>query len=210
MDRVGLTMSENEIFRDTLSRHRSIMNLFDKRPVVSAGCFVAPNASLVGEVLLYNHVSIWYGAVLRADKSKIKIGHMTNVQDRAVINTTKDLDSGFPPDVEIGNWCTIGHGALLTACKVEDRVLIGQGSIIQEGCEIGSDSIIAAGAVLLPGTVVPPGQLWAGNPAVFKRNTTDAEKAAFKSSAEHYGDLSEEHKGEFLPFGTAYQEAEKL
>ena len=76
---------------------------------------------------------------------------MTNIQDRAVINTTKDLDSGFPSDVEIGNYCTVGHGALLTACKIEDRVLIGQGSIIQEGCEIGSDSIIAAGAVLPPG-----------------------------------------------------------
>jgi carbonic anhydrase/acetyltransferase-like protein (isoleucine patch superfamily) len=144
-------------------------NTKKQRPVVSAGCFVAPNASVIGEVLLFNHVSIWYGAVLRGDKSKIKIGHMTNVQDRAVVNTVTSLDSGFPSDVEVGNWCTIGHGALLTSCVVGDRVLVGQGAIIQEGCEVSSDSIIAAGAVLMPGTVVPSGQLWAGNPAVFKR-----------------------------------------
>jgi carbonic anhydrase/acetyltransferase-like protein (isoleucine patch superfamily) len=105
---------------------------------------------------------------------------MTNIQDRAVINTVDSLESGFPSDVDIGDYVTVGHGALLTSCTVGNRVLIGQGSIIQEGSEIGSKSIIAAGAVVLPGTAVPSGQLWAGNPAVYIRDLSEEEIAGFE------------------------------
>jgi carbonic anhydrase/acetyltransferase-like protein (isoleucine patch superfamily) len=165
---------------------------------------------VVGEVLIFDSASIWYGAVLRGDKSKIKIGSRTNVQDRAVINTVSNLESGYPADVDIGDHVTIGHGALLTSCTVGDRVLIGQGSIIQEGCEIQSDTIIAAGAVVAPGTVVASGQMWAGNPAKFMRNCSEAEMSGFEKSSGVYEDLALQHAAEFLPFGTVYQHAEKI
>jgi hypothetical protein len=90
-----------------------------------------------------------------------------------------NLDSGFPADVSIGDNVTIGHGALLTSCVIGDRVLVGQGSIIQEGCEVENDVIIAAGAVVLPGTLIPSGQLWAGNPAKVIRPLSEQEMANF-------------------------------
>lgn len=210
VDRLGLTMAENEIYKETFARHRSVMNIYDKRPVLAAGVFVAPNASVIGEVLVYDSASVWYGAVLRGDKSKIKIGSKTNVQDRAVINTVSNLDSGFPADVNIGDNVTIGHGALLTSCIIGDRVLIGQGSIVQEGTEIGSDVILAAGAVVAPGTNIPSGQMWAGNPAKFIRECSEAEMSNFEKQAGVYEDLANKHSAEFLPFGTVYQHAEKM
>lgn len=114
--------------------------------------------------------------MLRGDKCKIKVGHKTNIQDRAVISSVSSLETGFPPDVEIGDEVTIGHGALLTSCTIGDRTLIGQGSVIGEGCDVGINCIIAAGAVLPPHTVVSEGQMWAGNPAKYIRDVTDEEK----------------------------------
>mmetsp|Transcript_54822 Transcript_54822/g.111894 ORF Transcript_54822/g.111894 Transcript_54822/m.111894 type:complete len:231 (+) Transcript_54822:43-735(+) len=212
VDRLGLTFANNDMFKETFSRHRSIMNLFDQRPVIAAGVFVAPNASVVGDVLLLNDVSIWYGAVLRADKSSIKIGTRTNVQDRAVIGTVANLQSGsgFPARVEVGDEVTIGHGALLTSCTVGNRSLIGQGAVVQEGAEVGHNCIVAAGAVVLPGTLIADNQLWAGNPAVFVRDVSEAELAYFPKAAEAYEAIAKTHSDEFLPYGTAYQEAEKL
>lgn len=116
---------------------------------------------------------------MRGDKSKIKIGVKTNIQDRAVINTVSSLETGFSADVDIGESVTIGHGALLTSCVVGASSLIGQGAIIQAGAEIGSESMIAAGAVVLPNTVVPSKQLWAGNPAKYIRDVSDEEVAMF-------------------------------
>jgi carbonic anhydrase/acetyltransferase-like protein (isoleucine patch superfamily) len=209
MDRLGLTVAENEIYKETFSRHRPVMNLFEQRPIIAAGVFVAPNASVIGRATLMNDVSVWYGAVVRADKHRIKIGSGTNVQDRAVINTVTSLDNGFPADVFIGERVTIGHGALLTSCTIGPRVLIGQGAIVQAGADIGADSMLAAGAVVLPNTVVPSKQLWAGNPAKYIRDLTDEELSMLDNSASEYVKLSKEHDAEFLPYGTVYQAAEK-
>lgn len=113
--------------------------------------------------------------MVRGDKSDVNIGRMTNIQDRAVISTVSSLENGYPSDVTIGSRVTIGHGALITSATIADNVLVGQGAIIQEGCDVGANSIIAAGAVLLPNMVVPAGQLWAGNPAKYIRDVTDEE-----------------------------------
>jgi len=202
MDRVGLIIEGNEIFKETFSRHRSLMNLFDKKPVLGAGVFVAPNASIVGDVKLSDGASIWYGAVVRGDKRLVTIGTETNVQDRAVISTVSShlLNSGYAVDVKIGDHVTIGHGALLTSCTVGNQALIGQGCIIQEGCVIGDHSIIAAGAVVLHGTTVPSGEVWAGNPASFKREVTADEKTFFISSANAYCANAKSHQDEFAKF----------
>lgn len=112
--------------------------------------------------------------------------------------------------MEIGNYVTIGHGALLKSCIVGDECLIGQGAIIEEGSVIEGSSVIAAGAVVTAGTLVPKGQMWAGNPAKYVRDLDEDEQKFFKKSAEAYSTLREEHRNEFLPYGTAYQAAEKL
>ena len=112
---------------------------------------------------------------MRADKYAIKIGENSNIQDHSVIQCVVDANTAFPPNTVIGANVTIGHGALLTSCLVGDQCLIGQGSVVCEGCTVGTGSIIAAGAVLPPQTHVPSNQMWAGNPAKYMRDVTDAE-----------------------------------
>lgn len=148
--------------------------------------------------------------MLRADKNRIQVGSFSNIQDRAVVSTVETLESGLPASVEIGEYVTVGHGAVLTSCTVGNHVLIGQGAIVPEGCVIERHSTIAAGAVLLPDTLVPSGQLWAGNPAKFVRDLTAAEKADLERGAKSYADLSKQHAEEFKPFGLAYQQAQQL
>ena len=138
---------------------------------------MAPSAAVVGKVEIGESSTVWYGSVIRGDKNKVTIGDHTNVQDRSVIQCTVNAhlevhnsQGAFAPEVKIGNYVTIGHGALLNSCTIGDNCLIGQGSVVQEGCEVRSNSMVAAGAVLLADTVVESNQLWGGNPAVFLRD----------------------------------------
>ncbi len=114
--------------------------------------------------------------MIRGDKSPVRIEHNTNIQDRAVISTVSiNEESEVPADVHIGDHVTIGHGALLTSCSVGSNCLIGQGAIVEKGVVIQSNVIIGAGSVVREGTFVPTNQLWAGNPAVFVRELTEAD-----------------------------------
>lgn len=103
-----------------IARHRPVMNLFDKRPVLAADVFVAPNASVIGDVLCYDRSSVWYGAIVRGDKNKVRIGRVTSILDRAVLSTvTKPgVDNGFPSDLNIGSYVTVGQGSILTSCTI--------------------------------------------------------------------------------------------
>jgi len=196
--------------QSAFAKHRTVMNLKEKRPVVAAGVFVAPNASVIGKVLLFDRVSVMYGAVVRGDKSKVKIGTLSSVQDRAVIKTVASLESGFPSDVVIGDQVTIGQGAILTSCTVGNRTVIGAGAIIQEGCEIAHEVVIAAGSVVASETIIPKGQFWAGNPAKYERDVSEEELAAAEKIADSHYNVAKEHIDEFLPYGTIYQQAEKM
>jgi len=128
-------------------------------PVVHSDSFIASNAYLIGEVTIKKGASIWFNAVLRGDLDKIIIGENSNIQDGTIIHS----DSGLPTIV--GSYVTVGHGAILHACKINDKVLIGMGSIILNGAEIGEGAIVAAGAVVTAGTKVPPNTLVVGTPA---------------------------------------------
>jgi carbonic anhydrase/acetyltransferase-like protein (isoleucine patch superfamily) len=143
------------------------------------------------------------------DLSPVNIGAFSNVQDRAVISTALSTaeQSGA---VNIGNYVTIGHGALLHACTVEDLAMIGMGAIVQEGAVVGKNAIVAAGSVVEPFTKIPSGQMWAGNPAVFKRDVNDRELEFAIPAAKQYNMVASEHKDEFLPEGTQFREAEAL
>lgn len=184
--------------------------VFSQRPLVGAGVYVAPNASVVGNVLIYNDASIWYGAVLRGDKNHIEVGSGSNIQDRTVITTVSSLETGFPADVKIGESVSVGAGSVLTSCVVGHHTMIGEGSIIEAGVEIGANVIISPGSVVVRNTLVPAGQFWAGNPAKFVRDVTEEEIHAQAKTAEKISESAKDHADEFLPFGTVYQHAEKL
>ena len=154
LDRLGSrAMGDHISFRETWSRHRKLMNLYNKRPVVAVDTFVAPNASVIGDVNIGDKSSVWYGAVIRGDVNKIQIGSLTNIQDRVVVHASKpNKDGGFPTTTTIGDYVTIGHGAVLSSCVIENNVLIGPNALILDGALVESNSIVE------PGSVVPPGR----------------------------------------------------
>ncbi|AXG74158.1 gamma carbonic anhydrase family protein [Flavobacterium arcticum] len=141
-----------------------------KHPQIPKDCFVAENATIVGDVILGEECSIWFNAVLRGDVNYIHIGNKVNIQDGAVIHCTYKKH----PTV-IGNNVSIGHNAIVHGCTVKDNVLIGMGAIVMDNCVIESNSIIAAGAVVTQNTVVASGSIYAGVPAkkVKDINTSD-------------------------------------
>jgi carbonic anhydrase/acetyltransferase-like protein (isoleucine patch superfamily) len=138
----------------------TILSLQGKDPQFGENCFIAPNATIAGDVTMGNDCSIWFNAVLRGDVHYIKMGNKVNVQDGAVIHCTY-----LKHPTTIGNNVSIGHNALVHGCTIHDNVLIGMGSIVMDGCVVHSNSIIAAGAVVLEGTIVEEGSIYAGVPA---------------------------------------------
>ncbi|GGI56590.1 gamma carbonic anhydrase family protein [Winogradskyella haliclonae] len=137
-----------------------IKSVNGKHPQISEDCFIAENATIVGEVSIGKQCSIWFNAVVRGDVHFIKIGDKVNVQDGAVIHATYQKSP-----TTIGNNVSIGHNAIVHGCTINDNVLIGMGSIVMDDCVIESNSIIAAGAVVTKNTIVESGSVYAGTPA---------------------------------------------
>jgi carbonic anhydrase/acetyltransferase-like protein (isoleucine patch superfamily) len=129
-------------------------------PVYGRDCYFADNAVIVGDVVMGDECSIWFGAVLRGDVNSIRIGNKVNIQDGAVVHTLYEKSVA-----ELGNNVSVGHNAVIHGAKICDHVLVGIGSVILDHAVIGENSIIAAGAVVLSGTIVEPGSLYAGMPA---------------------------------------------
>nr|WP_297787257.1 gamma carbonic anhydrase family protein [uncultured Allomuricauda sp.] len=132
----------------------------DKSPEIGKDCFIAENATIVGEVKMGNQCSVWFNAVIRGDVHFIKMGNKVNVQDGAVIHCTYEKSP-----TTIGNNVSIGHNAIVHGCTIKDNVLVGMGSIVMDDCVVESNSIIAAGAVVTKGTHVEAGSIYAGMPA---------------------------------------------
>ena len=131
-----------------------------KSPVIPEDCYVAENATIVGEVTFGHSCSVWFNAVIRGDVNSIAIGNKVNIQDGAVIHCTYQKHPTF-----IGNNVSIGHNAIVHGCTIKDNVLIGMGAIVMDNCVIESNSIVAAGSVITQNTVVESGTIWAGVPA---------------------------------------------
>jgi len=129
-------------------------------PATGNNCYIAPNATIVGDVVMGDDCSVWFNAVVRGDVNAIRIGNKVNIQDGAVIHCTYEKTKTI-----IGNNVSIGHNAIVHGCMVHDNVLIGMGAIVMDNAIIGSNSIIAAGAVVLEGARVDPGTIYAGVPA---------------------------------------------
>ncbi len=140
----------------------------DKHPKMGENCFIAPNATIVGEVTMGNDCSVWFNAVIRGDVNKITLGNKVNVQDGAIIHCTYQKCGTI-----VGNNVSIGHNAIVHGCVINENVLVGMGAIIMDNAQIGSNSIIAAGAVVLENTIVEPGSIYAGVPAKKVKNISE-------------------------------------
>ena len=153
-----------------------------KSPQIGEDCYIAENATIVGDVTMGDQCSIWFNAVLRGDVHYIKMGNKVNVQDGAVVHCTYKKSP-----TTIGNKVSIGHNALVHGCTIHDNVLVGMGSIIMDDCVVESNSIIAAGAVLTKGTRVPSGTIFAGMPAKkLKDISEELSKGEIDRIAENY------------------------
>ena len=151
-------------------------------PSYGEDCFFAENATLIGDIIMGSHCSVWYQAVIRGDVNSIRIGDEVNIQDGAVIHATFET-----APTHIGNRVSIGHNAIVHGCKLDDDVLVGMGSIVMDHCVIGSNSIIAAGAVVPKNTIIPPGSIYAGVPAKkIKVIDTTSQKNKIKRIAKNY------------------------
>ena len=152
-----------------------------KTPQFGANCWLAENATVVGEVEMGESCSVWFNAVIRGDVNFIKIGNKVNIQDGACIHCTFEKHGTI-----IGDNVSIGHNAIVHGCTVEENVLIGMGAIIMDDAIIGTGSIIAAGAVILPGTRVEPGSIYAGMPAKRIKDVGEEMKAVIERTAKNY------------------------
>jgi carbonic anhydrase/acetyltransferase-like protein (isoleucine patch superfamily) len=150
--------------------------------------FVAPTATVIGDVALGEETGIWFGAVLRGDKDRIEIGAGSNIQDNVVVHTSR----GFP--ARVGREVSVGHGAILHGCTIRDRVLVGMGAIVMNGAVVGEDTIIAAGAVVTEGTTIPPGSVVMGVPAKVVKQATPAQKENIRKNAESYIGLAKSYQ----------------
>jgi carbonic anhydrase/acetyltransferase-like protein (isoleucine patch superfamily) len=160
----------------------------DKTPSIAPGVFVAATAAIIGDVEIGTGSSVWFGCVLRGDVNFIRIGEDTNIQDGTVVHVRTRGDPAI-----IGNGVTIGHSAVLHACTLQDASFVGMQAVVLDGCRIETDAMLAAGALLAPGTRVGKGELWAGRPAKCVRALNADEIAYIKETALNYRRLGAEY-----------------
>ncbi len=157
-------------------------------PKIDPSVFLADTATVIGNVEIREHSSVWFGAVVRGDVHYIKIGRYTNIQDNAVIHVTHytkpDMSDGFP--TVIGDYVSIAHGAIVHGCTIKDNVLVGIGAVILDGAVINENTIVAAGTLVPPGKEFPPNVLLMGRPAQVRRDLTSAEIEKIKENALNY------------------------
>jgi len=187
------------------------------QPFKTNDTFIAPSASVIGDVTNWDQSSVWYKAVVRADSSNadITIGFASNVGEGSVVMTlpesvTELEDSGFPPDCYIGHYVSIGAGCVLKSCRIEDLVVIGDKCTILEGALVETNVMLESGTVVQPYQRIPSGQKWAGNPAKFVADLTPQESESIKTKALKIHEVAKEHLLEFLPYGYTYVQLEEL
>ena len=150
-------------------------------PSFGENCWLAPNSTIVGDVVLGKNCTVWFNAVIRGDVHEIRIGDETNIQDGAIIHCTYQKAPTY-----IGSQVSIAHNACVHGCTIHDRVLIGMGAIVMDGAVVHSDSVIAAGAIVLTGTVVESGSIYAGIPAKKVKEITPEKREVIARTAKNY------------------------
>lgn len=167
--------------RDRLKRHLL------RTPDVAAAAFVAPSATILGDVVLGATSSVFYGAVLRADIHEIRVGEGTNIQDQAVVHLADEFGA------HIGAWCTVGHRAIIHACTIGDECLVGMGATVLDGAEVGDRCLIGAHTLVPQGMSIPAGSLVYGSPARIIRALSAEEQAKLRTWAEKYVEVANAH-----------------
>ena len=151
-----------------------------RTPKMGRGVYIARGAVVLGDVTLGAHSSVWYNAVLRGDINRIVVGHHSNIQDNAVLHLSDD----FP--CVLGNWVTVGHSAIVHACKIGDETLVGMGAVVLDGAVVGRQCLIGAKALVTQGMKIPAGSLVLGAPAKIVRKLSPEERANLKWWSEKY------------------------
>jgi carbonic anhydrase/acetyltransferase-like protein (isoleucine patch superfamily) len=167
--------------KQRLARH------LGKKPDTAKAAFVAGNATVLGDVTLGVHSSVWYGCVLRGDINSIAIGEGTNIQDLTMVHLADDHG------VKVGRYCTVGHGAIIHACEIGDECLIGMGATILDGAKIGNHCIVGANSLVTQRFVAPPGSMILGSPAKVVRPLTETELLGLRAWAEKYIVVAKAH-----------------
>jgi gamma-carbonic anhydrase len=158
----------------------SIIAIDGKVPRIADSAFIAPGCRIIGDVTIGEEASIWYNCVIRADVDRVVIGARSNIQDGSIIH----CDMGFP--TIIGDDCLIGHLAMVHGCTLEDRAFVGLGAIVMNGCVIGGDAMLAAGAMLTPNKIMAPREQWGGRPAKKMRDLDEAAIMGMRMGTAHY------------------------
>ena len=170
-----------------------ILSYGEKTPVIHPSVFLAPTAVIIGDVEIGESASVWFGAVLRGDLAPIRIGAGTNIQDNCTLHVDEDTPAS------IGAGVTIGHNAVVHGCTIEDDCLIGMGALVLNRARIRSGSMIAAGSVVRQESVIGPGQLAAGTPAIIKKDLPPKAIATIRDSVAHYRDLARAYRQGAVP-----------
>lgn len=200
-------VGENVEYFEKLTKHRPIYNLYEFSPDF-LNCFIAPNATVLGEVVIDDFVSIWFNCVIRGDINKVTIGELTSIGDHTVISTVNSLPTGLPAVVLIGQNCIIQNKCSLVSCILEDRVFIGHGSVVLEGSRIENGAVVLANSVVPPGRIIPSNQIWGGNPARYVRDLKPGEVFSNYTNTYQFWNIGEMHKITYDPFNYAYLEQE--
>ena len=161
----------------------------DQVPRIADDVFIAPTAVVIGDTDIGAGSSIWFGAVVRGDVNEIRIGARTNVQDGTIVHVTTGGHGTY-----VGDDVTIGHLAIIHACTIKDRCLIGMGACLMDGVVVETGAMVAASALVTPGKRIPSGQLWAGSPARYMRDLGPEGLAEIKDSASHYAALGQRYR----------------
>ena len=157
-------------------------------PKIGSDVFIAENAAVVGDIEIGDESNIWFNVSMRGDVHEIRIGKRTNIQDNSVVHVTRGVSGTY-----IGDEVTIGHGAIIHACTIENQGFIGMGAILLDEVVVEERAMVAAGALVTPGKRIPTGQLWGGSPARYMRDLTEEELAFFPKSADNYVRLGKEY-----------------
>eukprot|EP01130_Rhizamoeba_saxonica_P006431 TRINITY_DN2562_c0_g1_i1.p1 TRINITY_DN2562_c0_g1~~TRINITY_DN2562_c0_g1_i1.p1 ORF type:complete len:265 (-),score=61.59 TRINITY_DN2562_c0_g1_i1:48-842(-) len=179
-------------------------------PRVHNSAFVAPSATLCGDVEIWNKANIWYGVVIKSETTLVRIGYCSNIQDGTTIkDSPEEINHDHDGSTIVGHHVTVGHNCILESCTIEDQCLIGMNCVLPEGSYVESGSMLAAGTVLEKNQRIPSGQVWGGSPARYIRDVVVEEQDSFKEGAENYYRNSLNHKDEFYLESDAYKQAEK-
>lgn len=160
----------------------------ERFPEIADSAFIAPRATVIGDVVIGPKSSVWFGCTLRGDVNSIRIGARSNIQDGTVIHVTRGGHA-----THIGDDVLVGHTCIIHACTLESGSFVGMGATVMDGAVVESGAMVAAGALVTPGKRVPRGELWAGNPAKFKRPLSEEEMAGFKAQTDHYVRMAESY-----------------